>query len=240
MNTTDNTNDKIQPESSSRPVITYLAILIMAIQVLISVVTYPFLPATVPSHWNIAGQVDAYSSKLFLAIFLPLLSIGLYVFVRGLVIIGPRLGNQPKYANLGVINIILLGVLLLMLVMHLVSTAISLGIPIDMTLVVSLSVNLLFIFIGNYMVKLRRNFWGGIRTPWTLVSDTVWERTHRLGGWMFVLGGLLGLILSFIPQIRFWSLISIILIVSLVPIVYSYIAYQRYVVNGKPPPFPSV
>lgn len=235
MNTTDNTNDKIQPESSPRPIMTYIAILIMAAQVLISVVTYPLLPAIVPSHWNMAGQVDAYSSKLFISIFFPLLSVGLYTFTRGLFIIGPRLGNQPKYANLAVINIILVGVLLLMLVMHLASTAISLGMPIDITLVVSLSVNLLFIFIGNYIVKLRRNFWGGIRTPWTLASDTVWERTHRLGGWMFVLGGLLGLVLSFIPPLRFWSLISITLIVSLVPIVYSYIAYQRYVVNGNPP-----
>lgn len=235
MNTTDNTNDKIQPESSPRPIMTYIAILIMAAQLLISVVTYPLLPAIVPSHWNMAGQVDAYSSKLFISIFFPLLSVGLYTFTRGLFIIGPRLGNQPKYANLAVINIILVGVLLLMLVMHLASTAISLGMPIDITLVVSLSVNLLFIFIGNYIVKLRRNFWGGIRTPWTLASDTVWERTHRLGGWMFVLGGLLGLVLSFIPPLRFWSLISITLIVSLVPIVYSYIAYQRYVVNGNPP-----
>jgi uncharacterized membrane protein len=207
----------------------------MAAQVLISVVTYPLLPAIVPSHWNMAGQVDAYSSKLFISIFFPLLSIGLYILIRGLFIISPRLGNQPKYANLRVINIILVGVLLLMLVMQLTSTAISLGIPIEMTLVVSLSINLLFIFLGNYIVKLRRNFWGGIRTPWTLASDTVWERTHRLGGWMFVLGGLLGLILSFIPSLRFWSLIGITLIVSLVPVVYSYIAYQRYVVNAKTP-----
>jgi uncharacterized membrane protein len=235
MDSTESTNDKIQPKPSHRRLTTYLALLIMVLQVLISLVTYPFLPAMVPSHWNAAGQIDAYMPKLFNAILFPLMSIGIYFLIRGLYAISPRLGNQPKNANLEVINIILVGVLLLMLVVQLTTTAAALGVPIDITLVMGISMSLLFIFIGNYMVKLRRNFWGGIRTPWTLASDTVWERTHRFGGWLFVMGGLLMLVLSFIPALRIGAIIIIPLTVALVPVVYSYFAYQRYVVQGEEP-----
>jgi uncharacterized membrane protein len=235
MSATESTNDKILPERPPRRVTTYLALLIIVIQVLVSVVTYPFLPPMVPSHWNLAGQVDAYIPKLFNAILFPLMSIGLFFLIRGLLAISPRLGNQPKYANLEVINIINVGVLLLLLVIQLTTTSIALGFPVDITLVLGLTISLLFIFIGNYMGKLRRNFWGGIRTPWTLASDTVWERTHRLGGWLFVLGGLLGLVLSFFPALRIWAVIVIPLTIALVLVVYSYFAYQRYVVNGQEP-----
>jgi uncharacterized membrane protein len=235
MNSTESTNDKILPDRPPRRITTYLALLIIVIQVLVSLVTYPFLPPMVPSHWNAAGQIDAYIPKLFNAILYPLMSLGLYILIRGLFAIGPRLGNQPKYSNLEVINIILVGVLLLMLVVQLTTTSIALGFPVDITLVVCLAISLLFMFIGNYMGKLRRNFWGGIRTPWTLASDTIWERTHRLGGWLFVLGGLLGLVLSFVPALRLGAIIVIPLIVVFVPVVYSYFAYQRYVVNGHEP-----
>jgi immunity protein, SdpI family len=93
----------------------------------------------------------------------------------------------------------------------------------------------LFIFLGNYMGKLRRNFWAGIRTPWTLTSDVVWERTHRLGGWFFVLAGLSGVIMSFTPALHLWGLIVVILIVVIVLFVYSYVIYQHYTVEGKEP-----
>jgi uncharacterized membrane protein len=235
MSATESTNDKLLPERQPRRVTTYLAILIIVIQILVSIVTYPFLPPMVPSHWNAAGQVDAYIPKLFNAILFPLMSIGLFFLIRGFLAISPRLGNQPKYANLEVINIINVGVLLLLLVIQLTTTSIALGFPVDITLVLGLAMSLLFIFIGNYMGKLRRNFWGGIRTPWTLASDTTWERTHRLGGWLFVLGGLLGLVLSFVPALRLGAIIVIPLIVVFVLVVYSYFAYQRYVVNGQEP-----
>jgi uncharacterized membrane protein len=176
MNSTEDTNGKIQSERPPKRISTYLAILIIALQILISLVTYPFLPPMVPSHWNAAGQVNAYMPKLLNAILFPLMSIGLYIIIRGLYAISPRLGNQPKNANLEVINIILVGILLLMLVIQLTTTALTLGVPVDITLVMCLSVNLLFIFMGNFMGKLRRNFWGGIRTPWTLASKSVPQR----------------------------------------------------------------
>jgi len=114
-----------------------------------------------------------------------------------------------------------------MLLVQIVTTAIALGFPIDMAFVMNLALSLLLIFLGNYMGKLRRNFWAGIRTPWTILNETVWERTHRLGGWLFVLAGLIGLVTTFIPPLRFWGVMSALFAVIVILVVYSYIEYER-------------
>jgi uncharacterized membrane protein len=239
MNSTEDSGDKVTPSRNritSMSPAELLAWLIIIVQILVSIVTYPFLPDSVPSHWDASGQVNGYLPKLVNALLYPLLSIGIYALVRVLTTVGPRLGYQnQRKASIGVINLILDGVLLFMLIVQLTTTAVAVGVPIDLPFVICLSISLLFIFLGNYMGKLRRNFWAGIRTPWTLTSDAVWERTHRLGGWLFVLTGLLGVIMSFIPALRLGGLLVVILIVVIVLIVYSYVIYQRYTVEGKEP-----
>ena len=83
-------------------------------------------------------------------------------------------------------------------------------------------------FLGNWMGKLRRNFYVGIRTPWTLSSDTVWRRTHRTGGALMVLGGLILAISAFLPRPAFLVLfVTTIVIVAVIPIVQSYILWKR-------------
>jgi uncharacterized membrane protein len=239
MSSTEDIGDKVPPprnQIASMSPAELLAGLIIITQILVSIITYPFLPDSVPSHWDISGQVNGYMPKLVNAFLYPLMSIGIYVLVRVLMTVGPRLGYQnQRKASVGVVNLILDGILLFLLIVQLATTAFALGVPIDMTFVISLSISVLFIFLGNYMGKLRRNFWAGIRTPWTLTSDVVWERTHRLGGWLFVLAGLLGVIMSFIPALRLWGLMVVILIIIVVLVVYSYVIYQRYTVDGKEP-----
>lgn len=239
MSSTEDTGEKVTPHSNpirSMSPATLLAVLIIIVQILVSIVTYPFMPDSVPSHWDASGQVNGYLPKLVNALLYPLLSIGIYALVRVLMTIGPRLGYQnQRKASIGIINLILDGVLLFMLIVQLTTTAVALGVPIDLTFVICLSISVLFIFLGNYMGKLRRNFWAGIRTPWTLASDVVWERTHRLGGWLFVLAGLLGVIMSFIPALRLWGLMVVIFIIVIALVVYSYVIYQRYTVEGKEP-----
>jgi len=236
MNPNDNDNDKVTPQRRSYSPATLFAILIMAAQVLISIGTYPFLPDTVASHFDAAGHVNGTSPKWVIAVLFPAISIGIYVLVRVLVAAGPRLGYQTaRRANQEVVNIILVGVLLLELIVQLTIVGLALGMQIDITFVISLAISVLFMFIGNFMGRLRRNFWAGIRTPWTLASDVVWERTHRLGGWLFVIGGFLGVIMSFIPPLRPWGLIGIIVLIVVVLFVYSYVVYSRLTVDGREP-----
>ena len=236
MEPIDNDNDKLTPERRFYIPATLFAILIMTAQIIISIATYPFLPNTVASHFNAAGQVNGTSPKWVIAILFPAISIGIYVLVRVLVAAGPRLGYQnARRANQEVVNVILVGILLLELIVQLTIIGLALGMRIDITFVISLAISVLFMFIGNFMGRLRRNFWAGIRTPWTLASDVVWERTHRLGGWLFVIGGFLGVIMSFIPLLRPWGFLVIIAIVVIALVIYSYIIYSRLTVDGREP-----
>jgi uncharacterized membrane protein len=100
---------------------------------------------------------------------------------------------------------------------------------------------LFFALMGNVMGKVRRNFWMGVRTPWTLASDTVWNQTHRLAAWMIVAAGLLGLALIMVlPADYAWLALFLILPAGLVPIIYSLVLYKRLERGGKlEPPAPA-
>src|SRR5947207_1878821 len=149
MNPSENNGDALTASPSSTRTTTLLAIIVICIQIVISLVTYPFLPAIVPSHWNAAGQIDSYMPKALNAILLPAISLGVYLLVRLLLAAGPKLGAQNQRATLPVVNIILVGVLLLLLVVQLITIATALRFPVDVPLVISLSFGALLILIGN-------------------------------------------------------------------------------------------
>ena len=87
-------------------------------------------------------------------------------------------------------------------------------------------VGLLFVVMGNFLGKVRKNFFLGIRTPWTLASDEVWAKTHRLGGWCFVTAGVFMAIMGVVAPTSTWFIAAIIAI-ALIPVVYSFFAYRK-------------
>ena len=210
----------IAPKPSLR--MTIIAILIISTQVLASLMTYPFLPSIVPSHWNAFGQVDEYAPKLLLAILWPLVSVAIYSILLFVMSISPRLSFQRPEKTQVIAQQLSLAMLLFLLVIQLTAIAIALRCHIDITFVISIAMSILLTFTGNYMGKLRRNYWVGIRTPWTMASDRMWERTHRFASWLFVGAGLLGIAISFVPIAHIWGIIALVLIISIVPVVYSY------------------
>lgn len=232
MNPSDNTIDTTSRSSRST---TWIAVSIILVQILVALISYPFLPPQVPSRWNAAGQIDGYMPKAINAFLLPAMSIAIYLLIRFIVGLGPRLGQQNQRANMHIVNLILVGELMLFLVIQLVIIAAALHVAIDILFVVNIVLSVFFIFIGNYLGKLRRNFWAGIRTPWTLASDAVWERTHRLGGWLFVATGLLGLIMTFIRPLHVWGMIGVLFIVIVILFVYSYVIFHNLEKSGVDP-----
>jgi len=228
MNTSHDAGNKITPKPAFRPSSDLLIWAIIAIQVIVAVYGLVVLPATVPIHWGVNGQANGYGPKWIDTLLFPLISIGTYVLVWLLLAAGPRMGGRENSAaNLQIVRIILAGITLFMLIVQLSALAQALGIGFDMTLVVMLAISVLFIFLGNYMGKIRRNFWMGIRTPWTLTSSVVWERTHRMGGWLFVVAGLIGIPCSFIPALRLWGVVVPIIAVAIILYVYSYVCYRQ-------------
>ena len=174
MDPTGNTS-KIQPSAPYRST-TIVALVIIGLQIAIAAGTYPFLPPMVPSHWDAAGNVNGYLPKLTNAVLMPSLSIGIFLLMRILLAASPRLSNQDPRTTQRISSLILTGILLFMLVIQIITLAIPLGVPMNVSFVINILVSVLFIFIGNYLGKIQRNFWAGIRTLWTLSSESVPQR----------------------------------------------------------------
>ncbi len=195
---------------------------------IIAVYGFAVLPGTVPIHWGFNGQANGYGSKWVGTFLLPAISIGIYVLVRMLLVAGPSLeGREHTAANIQIGKILLAAIMLYLLIIQLSTIAKALGADFDITMVIMLALSVLYIFAGNYMGKIRRNFWIGIRTPWALANAVVWERTHRLGGWLFVAVGLIGIPCSFLPALRLWGILVPLIAVLISLYIYSYVSYQR-------------
>jgi uncharacterized membrane protein len=203
-----------------------LPFLIVLVALALSCAAYPFLPDTIAVHWNAAGHADGFQHKAFGFLF-PLLMLLLNVVLSALPNLSPFGHGLEDSAALAQRRI-QLTVMLVMLGVH----AYILGTPLGLVgfapqSLAFAAVGLLFLVIGNYLGKLRQNFFLGIRTPWTLSDEEVWLRTHRFGGKLLVPVGLVVLALAFVPAVGSAWLLSIVLATALVPCVYSYVVYRR-------------
>jgi uncharacterized membrane protein len=200
--------------------------LLIIISVGISLWAYPRLPEEVPIHWNFSGEVDGYASKLFAVLFGPIFLTWIYGILFGVSKIDPRKENYEKFA--GAYRVFMNALLTFFVVIHIAVIFSGLGYDVNMDWIANIGLGLLFIILGNYMPKVKANYFIGIRTPWTLANETVWARTHRFGGKVFFIGGGMLIVSVFMPSsIRGFLLISSIAFIAVVPIVYSYFAYKK-------------
>ena len=185
------------------------------------------LPAQVPTHFNMAGNPDDWSGKTTL-LFLPgALGLGIYFLMLSIPILDPKKKIQQmggKYFTFRLMLTLFFSLLATYLLY--ISNAGSLKKP---NMLIAL-VGALFAILGNYFQTVRPNYFIGIRTPWTLESEQTWKKTHRLGGRLWIIGGVLITVLSFMISnnltlaITFWTLLSVMVIV---PVVFSYTEFQK-------------
>lgn len=202
-----------------------VSIVLIAVAVIVGIALYARLPDPIPAHWNAAGQVDGYMSKFWGVFLMPIITSVLLPLFLAIPHIDPLKANITKF--LGVFNWFILGFVAYMLLLYGLILAAALGYPFNMTVILLPIVGLLFIGIGYMLSKARRNFFIGIRTPWTLSSETVWDKTHRLGSKLFMLGGAVTIVSAFFGETGIWLMLAIILAATLVPVVYSYILWRQ-------------
>ena len=190
------------------------------------IIAYPHLPERVAIHWNIAGEVDRWGSAWMGAFLVPLIMSAIFV----LFILMPRIDpKKDNYLQMGkTYGSLLLVTLLVLSVVYLGTLGATLGYLENLPSIVKIGIGVMFIVIGNYMGKLKYNYLVGIRTPWTLANEEVWYKTHRMAGPFWMVGGLLYIATGLISSTFFMSAFIItILIVILVPVVYSFIIFKR-------------
>jgi uncharacterized membrane protein len=198
----------------------------LAVAAIFSIWAYPELPAQVATHFDLHGDPNGWSSRLFASVFVPALGIVLAVVFTVLPRIDPRQANyalfRPTYWT--IVN----AVLVLLAAVHIFSLGKALGWTINMTRVAGVGVGGLFVLLGNRMSHIRPNWFLGIRTPWTLSSDTVWRKTHRFGGVAFVIAGLC-LTATAVVASR-WVMYGAVVVAAaagLSSVVYSYVAWKQ-------------
>ena len=198
--------------------ITTLAILL---PVLAGVILWNQLPEQIPSHWDMQGNIDSYSTKPFAVFGLPLILLAIHWFTVCVTLADPKKQNHSEKILQSVFWIVPALSIILSAVTY--STAMGKGVRIE--LFVSVSLGLLFVAIGNYLPKCKQNYTIGLKLPWTLHSEENWNRTHRLAGWLWVIGGLLIISAGFFNLL--WLTLSAPLLMALVPTIYSYILYRK-------------
>ncbi|NMC27940.1 MAG: SdpI family protein [Syntrophomonadaceae bacterium] len=198
--------------------------LIMAGMILFAIWIYPRLPAMVPGHWNLQGEIDRYYPKSFGAFFAPVLTVGIYLMMLFLPLIDPRRDNYERFA--GAYTFLRWGLVIFFAIIYGISILAALGHDLDVALLIKGLVAVLFVVIGNFMGQFRHNYFVGIKTPWTLANEEVWRRTHRLAGRIWVVCGLVGLAVS--PIESPWGagvFFAALMIAAVVPILYSYVIF---------------
>ncbi|AJI23530.1 SdpI family protein [Priestia megaterium] len=189
-------------------------------------IALPHLPATMPIHWGANGEADGFATKINAMILTVGIMVLIYFIIAFVPRIDPRKENYKYFSK--TYNIVLNAVLLLFFFVNMSTILQGLGYNMPMAYIAPIMAGLVFIIIGNYLQRVRSNYFMGIRTPWTLSNETVWKKTHRLSGKLFFIGGLLILISAFLPDgyksVIMWG--SIVLCVA-IPYLYSYLAYKK-------------
>jgi uncharacterized membrane protein len=198
--------------------------MIVLIQFLIGISFYPQMPEQMATHWNISGVVDGYSAK-FLGLFLvPLISIGLFLLFFVIPRIDP-LKNIERFGKYYWRFVIIL--LAFLLYLYALTISWNLGLRFSMFQVLAPAFGVLFYYLGVVTMNAKMNWFVGIRTPWTLSSEIVWDKTHILGGKLFKICGLLAVFGIVSEWFALFFILAPVILVSIYLTVYSYFEYQR-------------
>jgi uncharacterized membrane protein len=203
-----------------------IVLTLVAIAVIAGALLWNQLPEQMASHWNANDQVDGYMPKFWGVFLMPLVTLGMFGLFLLLPNIDPLKANIAKFR--GAFNLFILLITVFMLYIHGLTLAWSLGYQsFRMSAAMLPFLGLLFIFVGYMLKQAKRNFFIGIRTPWTLSSDSVWDKTHQLGSVLFMASGVLALAGSlFGGMTAFWLLFIPVIGSTLVLVVYSYVLYR--------------
>jgi uncharacterized membrane protein len=217
---------KKEIEMSTRTTLIISAILIL-VALIAGAILWNQLPEQMASHWDVNDQVNGTMPRFWGVFMMPLITLGMLALFLIIPSIDPLKANIAQFRES--FNLFIVVIIAFMLYMHGLTLAWSLGhqnFKISSAMLPFMGV--LFIAAGYMMRKAKRNFFIGIRTPWTLSSDNVWDETHRLGSILFMASGALAVIGGlFGGMLAFWFLFVPLIGSSLFLVVYSYLLYRR-------------
>jgi len=205
----------------------WLAPIAIGAMLLFSAILYGQLPDRIPIHFDINGNANQYGDKWYAVLLTP--AICLLVWLVLLVV--PRIDPKRDFykTNAGTYWLVVNLIVLFLGVIHVMMLGLAAGWNISITQVICISIGLLFMALGNQFPRIQPNWFMGIRTPWTLSDEEVWKRTHRLGGRVFVIAGIILAVAGILLPGPFAAvvMVPVLLITVLIPVIYSYRTWRQ-------------
>jgi uncharacterized membrane protein len=204
-----------------------IALVLLAITTVVTALMYSSLPETIPTHWNIRGEVDGYGGKWTLFLF-PAIMAGMLVLFYFLPALSPKHFEvdtfRSTYLYIMVLVVALFGYMDAVM-LYVVHRAVAKEPSIDLGRAFIAGLFLFFTLMGNVIGKVRRNFYIGVRVPWTLASDRVWNDTHRLAAWVMVAAGCIGFVMT-VSGFSIIAAFALLIGSAFIPIIYSFVHYK--------------
>lgn len=197
----------------------YLGLLLNIIPFIIGIIFYNQLPNTLAIHFNSNNLADGFTTKPLALFGFPAFLVLVYLFTAWITLNDPRKQNINKK--------VLTFLLLIIPIMNIIGCSIiisyNLGHSFDTSMLMSILLSFIFIILGNYFPKTKINASFGIKTPWTLNDSNNWDKTHHFAAYLWIIGGIILLISSFIfPQYSTVIILVIAVTISIIPVIYSY------------------
>jgi len=203
-----------------------IIILIILLSFAVGSYFYPRMPEMMASHWNARGDVDGYMTKCWALFFMPFLSIVMLLFFLLLPKIDPLKENIEKFRKY--YNLFILLTILFLFYIYLLSIFWNLGYKFSMGQLMMPAIGALLFYCGVLLENAKRNWFIGFRTPWTLSSDLVWEKTNKMGGKVFKVAGIITALAFLFSSLLLYLIVIPILFISILFLVlYSYFEYQK-------------
>jgi uncharacterized membrane protein len=211
-----------------------VTLLLIAAAVGASAWLYPSLPQRIPTHWNIRGEIDGYGDKNWALFLLPAFMVPLTLLFYFLPALSPKHFEVDSFRSTYLYLMVLITAMLAYfhgLTLYAVWKNTQGTGQFDLTRPMIAGMFLFFALMGNVMGKIRRNFYIGVRVPWTLASDRVWNDTHRLAAWVMVASGLVGFVLT----VAGWLIVALVVCLGsmMIPMVYSFFHYKALEREGQ-------
>ncbi len=211
--------------------------IVILLPIVFGLIKWNELDSSLATHWGAEGNADGYSGKAFAVFGLPLILLAFH----WLCVFMTEKDNRGNGQNKKLMNIVLWVIPVISLLTNGVIYMSALGKEIEPTGIVLALMGVLFVLIGNYMPKCRQNFTMGIKISWTLANEENWNATHRFAGKIWVIGGVILLFGIFLPtEAVIYSMLGVVLVMVLIPFIYSGLYYRKQVKEGRADPKPVV
>lgn len=196
---------------------------IVALMVVVSAAVYSRLPAVMATHWGANNSPNGTMPRFWGVAFPILLTVGVAALLWIVPYIDPRRRNYEAFRS--TYNAFVVGLVVFLAYLDFLMLAWNLGYQVPIGRAIAPAVGLVFVGAGVLVQKAQPNWFVGIRTPWTLSSPTVWEKTHKLAAPFIILGGIVTAFGVFWVPLVWVGIVLLVLALGGV-VVYSYFAYE--------------